>query len=307
MVAAVLLVGCSSVPMVAQEPRERLPRETYLAPGPRADEPATPRAWLGVFLSDAVDGGVQVVALVPDGPAHRAGLLEGDLILEIDGRSAPNQNVLDRLIKSHGPGDHVELGLLRGGESLVVGVELGERDRRIVPMALRYPVPPEPPIPSDIPDRNRIQSRAPRSSYGLRVAEMTPALREHFGAPPDTGVLVLGTGDTEPAAMLGFRVGDVVIQLGERGIRDEDQLRWTLSTWTVDRPLRARVIRGGEPLTIELERPVPAVSPAAAPAPGPSPRAERELLESRLRAEIERLEERIRLLREELRQLQEQR
>ena len=103
--------------------------------------------------------------------------------------------------------------------------------------------------------------------------------------------------------MLGLRVGDVVVQLGERRIRDEDQLRWTLSTWPSDHPLPARVIRGGESLVVELKT---AAMPAP-PAPAPSAELEREMIERRLRAEIERLEERIRVLREELEELRQRR
>lgn len=277
----------------------RAARERYEEAFAKVVEAAKPRAWLGVFLSDAVDGGVEVMALVPEGPARRAGIREADLLLEVNGQPAPNQATLDLLIQAAGPGKAVELGLLRGTESLTLRVELGERSGLPVPLADRFPVPPEPAAPSHIPGRNRIQSRLPRSFYGLQVAEMTPALREHFGAPPDAGVLVLAVANAEPAAALGFRVGDVLVQLGEREIRDEDQLRWTLRSWPADQPLTVRLVRGGEPVFVELE---PAAMPAP-PAPPPTPELERELIQRRLQAEIERLEARIRTLREELEQL----
>ena len=37
---------------------------------PPKDEAAEARAWMGVFLGDAVDGGVHLVAVVPGGPRH---------------------------------------------------------------------------------------------------------------------------------------------------------------------------------------------------------------------------------------------
>ena len=43
---------------------------------------ADAKAWIGVWLGDSVDGGVEIVALVPGGPAERAGLLAGDIIPE---------------------------------------------------------------------------------------------------------------------------------------------------------------------------------------------------------------------------------
>jgi S1-C subfamily serine protease len=303
LLAAGLLLGCASAVWAQERSGERSVREQYGKDLAETAETAKPRAWLGVFLSDAVDGGVEVMALVPEGPAKRAGIREGDLILEVDGEPAPNQAALNLLIQAAGPGKAVALGLLRGTESLTLRVELGERSGLGVPLRARFPVPPEPAAPSPIPGRNRIQSRLPRSFYGLQVAEMTPALREHFGAPPDAGVLVLGVAEAEPAATLGFRVGDVLVQLGERAIRDEDQLRWTLRSWPADQPLTARFIRGGEPMFVEFE----AAAMPAPPAPALTPELERELIQHRLQAEIERLEARIRTLREELEQLRRER
>jgi len=305
--AAGLLLGCASIPWAAVEPPERTARDRYQAARAEEVAAAKPRAWLGVFLSDAVDGGVEVVGLVPEGPAQRAGLREGDLILEVNGTPALNQAVLDQRIQDSGPGGEVELGLLRSGKSLALRVELGERGGR--PLPPRLPLPPEPAAWTDTERRDRIQSRMPRSFYGLQVAEMTPALREHFGAPPDAGVLVLGVDAAQDAATIGFQVGDVLVQLGGRGIRDEDQLRWMLSSWTTMRPLTANVIRGGEPVLVEFRpaaEPKPA-GPAAPPAPAPTPEAERELLERRLQLEIQRLEERIRTLRLEIEQLRQRR
>jgi S1-C subfamily serine protease len=129
---------------------------------------------------------------------------------------------------------------------------------------------------------------------------MTPALREHFGAPRDAGVLVLGVRGAEGAPTAGLQVGDVLVQLGGRGIRGEDQLEWTLSTWPQNRPLVARVIRGGQSLVVDL-------GPVAAALPAPGPELERSLLERQIRSEIGRLEERIRELREELERLHKQR
>lgn len=302
-----MTLACVSTPWAQEQARERAAREAYRAALAEALEAAKGRAWLGVFLSDAVDGGIDLVAVVPGGPAERAGLREADLILEVDGKPTPNQAILEELIQGQAPGDSIEIGFLRSGESLALQVELGERTGRFAPLADRFPVPTIPMPRSDIPRPNRIQSRAPRTYYGLQLAEMTPALREHFGAPPDAGVLVLGVAPVERATPLGLRVGDVVVQLGGRGIRDEDQFRWTLSSWPADRPLEARVIRGGESLIVGLPAVAMPTAPQAAPAPAPGPELSRELRANRLRAEIERLEDRIRALREELEELRKQR
>ena len=70
-----------------------------------AGESPTATAWMGVLLGDAVDGGVQVVAVMPGGPAERARLQRGDLILEADGRTVAAQQMLRELLASRRPGD----------------------------------------------------------------------------------------------------------------------------------------------------------------------------------------------------------
>ncbi len=59
--------------------------------------------------------------------AHRAGLIEGDIILEFDGEKITTDNSLARIIIKYNPGDRVFLTILRNNEEKQVDVILGER------------------------------------------------------------------------------------------------------------------------------------------------------------------------------------
>jgi membrane-associated protease RseP (regulator of RpoE activity) len=62
----------------------------------------------------------------------------------------------------------------------------------------------------DLPRVVRFHGRRAGGYLGVRSIEMTPELRQHFGAPKDTGVMV-GTVEPEsPAAKAGIQVGDIV-------------------------------------------------------------------------------------------------
>jgi putative serine protease PepD len=83
-------------------------------------------AYLGVTLSDAV-GGQQgaLVANVQSGtPAASAGLKEGDVVTQVDGKAIDGADALSAAIRGHNPGDKVAMTYLRGGQKHTVNVTL---------------------------------------------------------------------------------------------------------------------------------------------------------------------------------------
>jgi hypothetical protein len=60
----------------------------------------------------------------------------------------------------------------------------------------------------------RFSDRARRGRIGVRLLEMTPELRAHYGAPRDAGVLVAGVEKDSPAAKAGIQVGDIITRAG---------------------------------------------------------------------------------------------
>jgi hypothetical protein len=75
--------------------------------------------------------GAMVVKVVPDSPADRAGLQEGDWIVAVDGQRLGFDRELADLIFEYEPGDRVELVLYRAGnDSFRVQVRLGEHPER---------------------------------------------------------------------------------------------------------------------------------------------------------------------------------
>ena len=84
------------------------------------------RAWLGVF-AHAVDEGVVIAGVVPQGPGDRGGLQEGDVIVSIDAQEVCNRKELYLSLWRHEPGERLTFEVLRDSKSRRVEVTAGDR------------------------------------------------------------------------------------------------------------------------------------------------------------------------------------
>jgi S1-C subfamily serine protease len=84
------------------------------------------RAWVG-FYPHAYDGGVVVTGVIPNGPAERAGMAQGDMILSVDGKPVQTLRELYRELWRRKPGESLGFGVLRDASLRVVEVLAGDR------------------------------------------------------------------------------------------------------------------------------------------------------------------------------------
>ncbi len=66
------------------------------------------------------------LAVIPESPADKAGLKEGDIILEVDGKKIDEANSLLKNILSYQPDDKIKLKILRDGEEKIIDLKLEE-------------------------------------------------------------------------------------------------------------------------------------------------------------------------------------
>ena len=88
-----------------------------------------PVAFLGVSTTETQDGsgGAQVVNLVSGGPAQKAGIAVGDLIVTFDGKPVSSADTLSGLVQARQPGDTVQVVVERNGASRTISVTLGTK------------------------------------------------------------------------------------------------------------------------------------------------------------------------------------
>ena len=90
--------------------------------------PAAARTWHGMWTNDAETGAL-VATVDPNGPAARAGLQRGDIILDVDGAAVENHRDFLEAIGDNGVDDTLKLALRRGNESVTLDLTVGENDR----------------------------------------------------------------------------------------------------------------------------------------------------------------------------------
>ncbi len=163
------------------------------------------RGYIGISLSTVDAGtaeafgldrpkGVLINAILPNTPAAKANLKEGDIVLSVDGQPVNRSNQLQSLVARKHPGDTVTLAVRRNTENLTVRVTLDER------------------LPEDLTsatDAPSEKENASTSEIGLTVHDITTKMIEEYGIPENTkGVVV--TGLSREARNAGFSEGDII-------------------------------------------------------------------------------------------------
>src|SRR5712692_3688011 len=84
------------------------------------------RAWLGVF-AHALEEGIVIAGLVPNGPGARSGIQEGDVIVSLDAQEVPTRKELYLSLWKRAPGEKMTLEVMRDNEVRRLSVTGGDR------------------------------------------------------------------------------------------------------------------------------------------------------------------------------------
>lgn len=288
--AAVALLLTLGLSVSAQEGRAVVvadPDETVWVSGEKYAE----RAYLGVRLEEETEleeGGARVTSVVDDSPADEAGIREGDVIVEFDGRTVRGPVALTRAIHSKKPGTSVAVTVMRDGRRETFDVEMGEWAKSfgkswsvIDPEAfVQFGEQMEGvgerigslfncedddckgSVPFGIGECEGDDCSfswnffSGRPVLGVQLVEVTPELREHLGARGGAGVLISKVISGSAAETAGIAVGDLIVDVAGDAISNTRDLRRALhdkrgETFTVE------LIRGGRSLTLDVTIPEP--------------------------------------------------
>ncbi len=163
--------------------------------------------------------GVQIVRVLPGSSADRAGLKEGDVVLEVDGHPVDAPNQLQRRVALRRPGENVQLMVWRNGRVFTVEAELMGREAPPL-RQWRLSNREEEALPEEAPSSSIIEV----PGLGLGLKALSPEEREAFGVRE--GVYIAYVRSGSPAAHAGVPRDVVLLAVNDQPVASiEDALR----------------------------------------------------------------------------------
>ena len=170
------------------------------------------RGLLGVAIQDVTpelakslglkeSEGALVSQVVPGGPADKAGIEQGDVIVNFDGQSVGDSKDLPRLVASAPVGKTVTVKLFRDGKEVERQAKVGEME-----------------------EENASAAKSPtHPSLGVTVQNLTPQVARELGLKKSAGVVVTGVEPGSPAAEAMIQVGDVIQAVNRKPVKNVDE------------------------------------------------------------------------------------
>ncbi|UCH77496.1 MAG: DegQ family serine endoprotease [Candidatus Coatesbacteria bacterium] len=171
------------------------------------------RGWLGVYIQPVTadfqkqfrlksTAGALVADVNAGGPADKAGLKRGDVIVRYQGEKIEDTNHLRNLVADTEVGTNAEVGVIRNGKEKKIRVKIGE-------------------LPEEEAAAGRQLGGGFEEDVGFEVKNLTPSLRRQLGlAENQEGVVVVNLKQVSDAYQQGLRQGDVIIELNRQEIAD---------------------------------------------------------------------------------------
>ncbi len=186
----------------------------------------TRRGWLGVRIQEVSPDiaeslglskprGALVAATTPGGPAEKAGLQAGDVVLKFDGKDIPEMRRLPRTVAETRIGAVVPVEVWRDGKTVGLKVTLGDLEEAQDTGQV-----------SEAEEEPKEAEKDAATVLGMGLAPVDDKLRQQFGLSADVqGVVVTEVAQDSDAATKGIRPGDVIKEVNREPISTVQALR----------------------------------------------------------------------------------
>jgi serine protease Do len=181
------------------------------------------RGWLGVRIQSIspdlaeglklpTDKGALVAGLTKGGPADKAGIQQGDVVLDFDGKEVTQMRGLPRMVAETPFGKKVDVVIWRKGQQITIPVMLGELDEKADDQSASET--------TDDSDQNQPAEQGSKlKALGVELSSISAKQRQDFDLDKDVaGVVVVDVDPDGPAAEKDLRPGDVIVEVDQKAV-----------------------------------------------------------------------------------------
>lgn len=193
------------------------------------------RGYIGVSLQNLDDDiaesmgipknqGELIRGVTPGGPAARAGIQQGDVVIAVNGQPVTPDQSLAYLVSQQGVGTRIPLTVVRGTQRLTLNVAVGERPSEDE-LARLNGIGDDTPVKEPEQSQQSVGQKSTREGLGLTVQALTPetARSLRINDPALRGVVVAAVDPSSDAASKGIQQGDVILSINQRATRTPEE------------------------------------------------------------------------------------
>jgi len=190
------------------------------------------RGYLGVYLEELTEDmkkalnlssleGVLINEVINNSPADKAGIKEGDVIIEFNGKKVTDVQSFRLLVAATPPGQTVKLKLVRDDKEMDLRIKVGEMEAQVVSQ----------------------RGEKQETQLGLQVVDIDSPEVKEYNLTAKKGVVVISVESNSPAEDAGIQIGDVVIGIGNKEIENISDFRNAVKN-----------LKQGKPLIFQIQR-----------------------------------------------------
>ena len=201
------------------------------------------RGWLGVMIQKITpdlaksfslkdNNGALVGDVIPEGPAAKAGIQRGDVIVEFNSQEVNNMEQLPKIVAQTTPDTDVSVLVIRDGKPLTLNVHIAilkDNEQKVA------------------------QGGATDDPLGIQVQDITPELAQSLDLDSEEGVLVSDVTAGLSAAEAGIKRGDVITEIDRKPVRDMSEYKRSLGAIGKGRTVLFLIKRGGTTIYIAVK------------------------------------------------------
>jgi serine protease Do len=176
--------------------------------------------------------GACVAYVQPDSPGAQAGIREGDVIVEFNGRAIVNMQELPRLVANTAPGSEAGVRLIRQGQEHTVQVSVGDVAQAVPQVSGHITLGEE---------------------LGLAVQELKTDLAKELDLPDIQAVVVTDVEEGSPADEGGLSRGDLILEVNRQQVTTLQDFAAAIGDTATTKSVLFLIRRGDHTLYVALE------------------------------------------------------